>query len=219
MGAHPVPRFAVLAALALASCGPGPDPRDAGDGGGADAMPGGARAIVRLPREPLDGGGLTVRRFVVSIGELRLVSDRGEPFDPVRTDVGELDIATPQTLALEAIPPASYSAVLLRLAGGLHTVELEIEDSELGLVHVVHDEGVDWMARCSSGVPVGVGEQLEIGITLELDGAWEELREASLPPPVGGVIELDETTAPGVVHDLIEAIGAGLRAECGEADS
>lgn len=218
-GGTPVTRVALVAALLVAACDPRPDPRDAGDGGGDDASSEPARAEVRLPREPFDGGGLEVRRFVLSVASLRLVSDRGEPFDPELTDVGALDIASPRTLTLEAIPPASYSAVVLTLAGGAHTVDLEVDDSEIGRVHVVYDAPVEWMARCSSGVPVGVGEGLGMAVTLELDGPWEDLREATLPPPTDGVIEVDETSAPGVARALVEAIGRSLVAECDELGS
>jgi hypothetical protein len=207
--------LALLAVLALAACEPGTDPRDAGGTDAADAPAFGGRAEVRVPREPLDGAGLEVRRFVVSVAELRLVSDRGEGFDPVRTDIGTIDLATPQTLSLAPLAPASYSAVVLRLAGSPTSVELEVDDPDVGLVRVRYDGPLEWMARCSEGVAVGVGEQLDIGISLELDGPWEDLRDAELPEPIEGRVEIDGGSAPELGRRLVLAIGAALRAECG----
>lgn len=214
-GGRLVRALALHVVLALAACEPVAAGPDAGEPGDEDASPTPARAVVRLPRESLDGAGLEVRRFAVSAVSLRLVSDRGEAFDPVRTDLGTLDLARPQMLRLEPVAPASYSAVVLGLAGGTSSVELEVFDSELGLVRVRHEGPLEWMARCSEGVPVRVGEELQIGVSLELDAAWENLREAELPDPVGDRIELDEARDPGLVRTLMQDIGAALRAECG----
>lgn len=214
-GGAAVRGFALLVVLALAACEPGTDPRDGGAADAADAPVGAGRAEVRLPREPLDGAGLEVRRFAISVAELRLVSDRGEGFDPVRTDVGTIDLATPRTLSLAPIAPASYSAVVLRLAGSPTSVELEVDDPEIGPVRVRYDGPLEWMARCSEGVPVGVGERLDVGVSLELDGPWEDLREAELPEPIEGRIEIDARSAPELGRQMVLAVGAALRAECG----
>lgn len=205
-----VARLALLA-LALSACGPPPVEMDAGDvdAGGDAPIGGGGSARVVVPREPF-GTDLGIDSFVIDVDVLRLVSDRGEAFDPVRRDVGSVDIATPQGIDLVDLPPASYSAVYL----GLNGFDLRFTDTELGPVHVAATSEIDWMARCPSAAPVRVGERLSMGVTMELDGPLELLRASALPAPTGGVIEVTDTTAPEALHELLEHVARVLRAEC-----
>lgn len=202
---------------ALVACVPTSDHPDAGH---EDAPPGdgsafAAAARVRLPHEALEVGDVTVSSFALRIASLRLVSDRGVAFDPVRAgDLGPVDLASSTTIEFPSIPPASYSAAVIVLDGAAAVLEIDAEDAVLGRVHVSYGSRVEWMARCSAGVPVGVGETLDVGVDLDLGPAWEDLRSADLPDPSGGVLSLDESTAPEAVAELVRAIGEALRAEC-----
>jgi hypothetical protein len=205
---------AVLASAAvLAACVPTPG-RDDGGVPPSDRVASGASARVYLPTEVIEIGDVTVTALVLRIASLRLVSDRGVALDPVRTDVGSVDIASPVTLEFASIPPASYSAAVFVLDGAAATLEIEADDAVLGPVHVSYGSRIEWMARCSSGVPVGVGETLAVRVDAELTSAWEDLRAADLPDPDGGVVNVDETTAPAAVRALVLAIGDAIRAEC-----
>ncbi len=191
---------------------PGPD--GGRDGGVLDGASPAARARVLIPREPLEGGDVTWESFTLQVASVRLVSDRGEGLDPVQTTVGSIDLAVANELTFESVPPASYSAVSLVLDGAATQLEIVAIDPRLGEVHLLYGSRIEWMARCSAGIPLQVGDRLTLGIEVELGAAWEELREATLPAPSGGVITIDEGSAPVVLEAFVRALGASVRAEC-----
>lgn len=213
----PMPRRSVLAALLLgfgaAACVP---PEDRPDGGGGDGSMLTASARVVLPSEPLEDGDVAIDTFTLRVASLRLVSDRGGALDPVRADVGSLDLAAEQSVEFASVPPASYSAAVLVLDGAARVLEIDAEDATIGRMHIVYGTRVEWTARCGSVVPVGVGETLELRIEVELGTAWDALRAADLPPAAGGVVTIDETTAPAAVAEFVRLVGEQLGAECRE---
>lgn len=192
-----------------------PPARDGGrDAEAHDGAAPAARARVVIPREALEAGDVAFESFTLRVASVRLVSDRGEGLDPVLTTVGPIDLTTSRELVFDSVPPASYSAAVLVLDGAATPLEIVAIDPGLGEVHLRYGSRLEWMARCSAGIPVRVGETLTLGIELELSSAWEELREATLPAPSGGIITIDERSAPAVLEAFVAAVGATVRAEC-----
>lgn len=209
-------RFLIaILVVALGACGPRPA---VPDGGRRDSSVV-ARARVRVPHESIEASDVELTSFRVAVSSVRLVSDRGASFDPVREDTGLIDLLDGTSLEFDAIPPASYSAAVLVLEGAATTLEIRADDAVLGPMHVSYRSRIEWMARCSSAVPVDVGETLEIAFDVELSDAWEALRAAALPAPTAGIIEIDEESAPEALDELIRALLDGSRAECDGGDS
>jgi hypothetical protein len=215
-------RFAlVLASLTCVTLACGPSPgldagRDADHEDGA--MPRGASARVLLPRERVALGDVALGAFDVRIASLRLVSDRGEPFDPVRRDLGVVMLATTNVIELPSVAPATYSAVMITLDGAAPVLDLDVVDDVLGPVHLSFAGRQEWTARCSTPVALNAFDVLVVGVTAELEDAWTRLRSAALPPPTAGVIEVNEVTAPSATQDFVDDVGRLLRAECGVDD-
>ena len=207
----------LAAALIAGGCVPLPT-QPTPDGGGDTGTGGGASAVIHVaPMESMEGMP-TVNSLRIRVASLRLVSDRGGPFDRTVTGLDVLDLGSSGLdVDVDALTPAQYSAVELVLDGPAPVLELDASDSRGSLpVHarIVLSSRIDLLARCDSATPIDAGDTLSIHVDLGLADAWESLSHYTLPMPAGGVVTITEASAADAVGEFIDQLQAHMHADC-----
>jgi hypothetical protein len=173
----------------------------------------GARGVVHLILADDDiAGGDTLDLAVASIA---LESDRGPGVEPTRTDLGRLHLDSGgRDVAFDRVPPGLYSAIGIELAGDAPVVEATLRTSTQILV-IRTSAPLSLSARCEHGQTIAVMGTLHAGVDFAVGELTAAVTRHPLPSPVGGVIVIDEASAPAALEDFRGTLVASIHAECG----
>jgi len=206
-------------ALAAPGCGdddgvpPGADAATPTDDAGV-----GARATLVIEvhggTEPLDDG-LSLESASVSIMDLRARNDRGGDFEPMISNPAPVDLAVGASYELVDVAPATYGRVTVGLApnGAAPTLAMRVSDASR-TIEVRLSGTLDAEAQCSMPVALEPGGTAHLRIAVELRDVAHELADMPLPAPVGGVIHVDEASAPDVATALLARLAEAFELRC-----
>lgn len=211
-------------ALGLVACGDDvvPPPADAGsvrDGSALDTgPPTNARVVVDLVSAPNPD----LLLLEIRGEDAKLVGDRGELLAPRIHDVGLVTVLPdPQApLTFLNVLPATYSRFDLELHGetekGDVQLAFEIEfvrGSEIAAVRSTGEVHVE--TRCAVGVFVGPDSDERFVESFDLEAFRGVLDMVTLPAPVGGRIEIDETSVGSDdMEQIRRAFGRAWSLDC-----
>jgi hypothetical protein len=172
----------------------------------------GARGLVRLILA--DDTIATGDTLDLAVASMELVSDRDPETEPTRTDLGRVHVeSSGLDVEFDRVVPGLYSAIDIELGGGAPVLEATLHTA--GQTFVIRMSGaLSLSARCEHGQPITVAGTLRIGVDFALDGALAALSHHPLPPPIDGVIVVDETSAPDAIADVRRTLAASIHAEC-----
>lgn len=206
-----------LCALALVGC-PEPAPPDGSDGGPPRDAASVGRVVVEVSgaEETLEDD-VVLERLRLGLTEVRAQNDRGGALEPSQRDLGTLDLTSaPARVELVGAVPATYSSVQLTLSGD-PALELRLTEGETTWELVTRGPIVAEI-RCDLPVVLPPEGALGISVALDLGELHVALREAELPPPIDGVVRVDETTAPALVAELEALAAEHWQVECDDDD-
>lgn len=194
----------------VSGCASVPASDDASRTSDADRWPG-ARGTVQIVMT--DEGVAPADALDLTIASILLASDRDPEQQPTRNDVGTVRVgADGLDLAFDRVAPGLYSAVDIEL-GPQHVLELALHGLAQSIV-IRAAAPLSLRARCEQGQAITVSGTLRIVVDLALQDAVAAALRHPLPPATGGVIVLDEASAPEAVADFRAALAAGIHAEC-----
>jgi hypothetical protein len=154
----------------------------------------------------------------LAVSSIELTSDREPNAEPLRVDVGRIQLdASGHDVAFDRVPPGLYAAIEIELGGDAPVLEAMLHNATQ--TFVIRTSGaLSLVARCEQGQPITVSGTLQIGVDFALGGAIAALARHPLPAPVDGVVVIDETSAPEAIADFRSTLAASIHAECTHED-